>query len=247
MHYLNKNWLLYGRNLEQEPARFVANGSVTDSAETLSGNMSAGYGDNRDHGDCNSRSSGKATMREIPFMSDTTSAGTCYKATSSSICLDRRIHMVDGISRVLNQAHYPRAEILEHARGGTVHPLVRKHPDTGEESINVNCANICFMASRGGTFSKPACDGRVKEHSCTWDEPHCSDGAEEAVFIDTHDSYRFLLQSLGDGKAVPTYEHKWMVGDWLLFDNRITLHSGPDLEQSTGSRLMYRVRLDGKY
>ena len=134
--------------------------------------------------------------------------------------------MRDGIVREGRLPSAPRgAGTDKRARGAshTVHPLVRTHPETGEESLYLSCANIERMEA-------PA-------------DEHCG---SPAVYLDTVASYE-LVESLLDHVKKPqyVYAHKWTVGDLAIWDNRLLLHAPARAETCVGERLHHRVRLDG--
>lgn len=131
--------------------------------------------------------------------------------------------MRDGVRRLYREndekLYMKGYEDLDHpirAVGGTVHPLVRTHSETGDESIWVNCGQLCYM-----------------EADATDTEP--------CIFLDTLQCYDLLEEIIGDSTKSPNvYSHHWEVGDLIIWDNRVTLHS-----EEANDRLMHRVRLDG--
>ena len=46
-----------------------------------------------------------------------------------------------GVVRVDPRVHGDEGEGI----GGPVHPLIRRHPQTGDESVWLSCANVAFM------------------------------------------------------------------------------------------------------
>eukprot|EP00747_Dinoflagellata_sp_TGD_P206871 gnl/TRDRNA2_/TRDRNA2_80507_c0_seq1.p1 gnl/TRDRNA2_/TRDRNA2_80507_c0~~gnl/TRDRNA2_/TRDRNA2_80507_c0_seq1.p1 ORF type:complete len:376 (+),score=45.04 gnl/TRDRNA2_/TRDRNA2_80507_c0_seq1:69-1196(+) len=103
----------------------------------------------------------------------------------------------------------------------TVHPLVRLHPETGEESVYVSCGNIDFMEAK-------------------------ATDTEPALHLDTEASYELLEDLLSPVTDAPlVYAHEWSVGDFVMWDNRLLLHSPGEPAEMTGQRLHHRVRLPG--
>jgi len=101
-----------------------------------------------------------------------------------------------------------------------VHPLVRTHPETGEESVHLSCGNVDYM-----------------EADPTATEP--------AIYLDTNASYELVETLVGGVTAEPlVYAHKWKVNDFAIWDNRLTLHA-PGKIYMVGERLHHRVRLPG--
>lgn len=96
-----------------------------------------------------------------------------------------------------------------------VHPLIRTHVDTGERSIIVSCGNVIAMEVCG-------------------------------MVLDRKDSYAFIDFLLHDVVVNPSlFVHAWKKNDFAIWDNRLCLHSGPDISKIVGNRVMQRVRLDG--
>ena len=68
-----------------------------------------------------------------------------------------------------------------------------------------------------------------------------------AVRLGASESYTLLAALLhGVTSEARRYAHRWEEGDFIVWDNRITLHSATDPALVDGPRLMHRVRLDGK-
>jgi len=102
----------------------------------------------------------------------------------------------------------------------TVHPLIRTHPETGDESVYLSCGNVDYM-----------------EADPTATEP--------AIYLDTNASYELVETLVGGVTAEPlVYAHKWKENDFAIWDNRLTLHA-PGKMDVVGSRLHHRVRLPG--
>jgi len=127
--------------------------------------------------------------------------------------------MQEGISRIGRTATLSRPQSMPILR--TVHPLVRRHPETGEESVYVSCGNVDFM-----------------EAEATETEP--------ALHLDTNASYD-LIETLLSGitQAPLVYAHEWKQGDFVMWDNRVTLHAPGEPTAMEGTRLHHRVRLAG--
>ena len=103
----------------------------------------------------------------------------------------------------------------------TAHPLVRRHPQTAEESIYLSCANIDFMEA-------------------------VAQGSEPSVHLDTEASYQLVERLLGEVTSAPhEYAHVWRPADFAIWDNRITLHAPCSADGIRGERLHHRVRLGG--
>ena len=103
----------------------------------------------------------------------------------------------------------------------TVHPLVRRHHESGEESVYISCGNVEHMEA-------PA------------DETH------PAVWLDTAESYKLVRALVGEVTAPPlVWAHNWRVGDFAIWDNRLLLHAPCKHPGTVGERLHHRVRLDG--
>mmetsp|Transcript_89426 Transcript_89426/g.164024 ORF Transcript_89426/g.164024 Transcript_89426/m.164024 type:complete len:226 (-) Transcript_89426:56-733(-) len=103
----------------------------------------------------------------------------------------------------------------------TVHPLVRVHPETGNASVYISCGNIDYIEAR-------------------------ATDTEAAVHFDTTASYNFVEELLGSVTQPPlVYAHRWKKGDFVIWDNRLTLHSPGIPERMIGKRLHHRVRLTG--
>lgn len=103
-----------------------------------------------------------------------------------------------------------------------VHPLVRVHPETGEESVYVSCANIHHMEAPVG------------------------EGGEQAVHLDTAASYELVERVMGTVVRPPyLYPHQWQMDDLAIWDNRLTNHAPGKPETCLGERLHHRVRLGG--
>jgi len=104
----------------------------------------------------------------------------------------------------------------------TCHPLVRTHPETGEEALYLSCANIDFMVAPADEHDSPA------------------------LRLDTAASYELVAALLGVVTRPPyVYAHRWREGDLALFDNRLTLHAPLVGSSCVGERLHHRVRLEG--
>lgn len=92
------------------------------------------------------------------------------------------------------------------------HPVLRLHPDTGEECVYINRGDFLgidgFSDSEGTEFVE-----RMFAVAC---EP-------EAV-----------------------YEHKWEVGDVLMWDNRVVLHIGTPYDVEKERRLIHRSWVRGE-
>jgi len=102
-----------------------------------------------------------------------------------------------------------------------VHPLVRKHPETGDESVYVSCNRVDYM-----------------EADATETEP--------AMYLNTTASFELIDALLRGVTTSPlVYAHKWREDEFLIWDNRLTLHAPDDEEGMDGERLHHRVRLFG--
>merc|ERR1712187_402496 len=127
--------------------------------------------------------------------------------------------MRDGIVRVGRE--HPGNLTYTNTTVRVVHPLVRSHPETGEEAVYISCANIDHM-----------------EASATH--------GEGAVYLDTTASYELVETLIGNVTKAPLVcTHRWREGDFVIWDNRLTAHSPGDVENMTGTRLHHRVRLTG--
>ena len=130
--------------------------------------------------------------------------------------------MRDGIVRVGRQ---PAASATGERKPPirTIHPLVRVHADTGEESLYISCGNIDHMHAAADDFL-----------------------GVPGVLLDAAASYELVQQLLGEVTQAPLlYAHKWRSGDLALFDNRLLMHAPMARETCVGERLHHRVRLDG--
>lgn len=107
------------------------------------------------------------------------------------------------------------------AENGPVHPLVRKHVDTGDEAIILNCQCACYMEA-------PATD------------------TDPAIFLSDDECHKLIQELLSDVCSPPkVYAHYYKKGDFVICDNRICLHSGPKIKNLVGNRLHHRIRLRG--
>ena len=69
---------------------------------------------------------------------------------------------------------------------------------------------------------------------------------EPRVTLNTSQSYALVEELLGDVSRAPLlYNHTWCAGEFVIWDNRLVLHSATDGEDMVGERLHTRVRLDG--
>ncbi|MEM7293725.1 MAG: TauD/TfdA family dioxygenase [Pseudomonadota bacterium] len=102
------------------------------------------------------------------------------------------------------------------AEGGGCHPCIRRHPDTGEESLYVTPSKVVYLVDTKS--------GEMRHD----------------IEASTHLLSRALRPS-----ATPSvrYEHQWQPGDFVAWLNALVLHSASDPSEIEGSRLMHRVRL----
>lgn len=109
----------------------------------------------------------------------------------------------------------------EEAENGPVHPLVRRHPGTGDESMFLSTAAACFVEAPKTT-------------------------SEPAVHLGWSDSVDLIHSMVSEACSEPkAYAHIWQKDDFVIWDNRLTLHSAPKLQNTVGERLFHRVRLTG--
>eukprot|EP00746_Dinoflagellata_sp_MGD_P087044 gnl/MRDRNA2_/MRDRNA2_34531_c0_seq1.p1 gnl/MRDRNA2_/MRDRNA2_34531_c0~~gnl/MRDRNA2_/MRDRNA2_34531_c0_seq1.p1 ORF type:complete len:384 (+),score=37.18 gnl/MRDRNA2_/MRDRNA2_34531_c0_seq1:64-1215(+) len=128
----------------------------------------------------------------------------------------------NGIRRISYDVYGGNGTVTGH-KGGvhTVHPLVRKHPETGEESVYVSPCLLDYMEA-------PATE------------------TEPALYFDTEASFDFVEALIGGVTSSPLeYLHKWGERDFVIWDNRLTLHSAGEPTEMDGTRLHHRVRLSG--
>eukprot|EP00746_Dinoflagellata_sp_MGD_P156181 gnl/MRDRNA2_/MRDRNA2_85729_c1_seq1.p1 gnl/MRDRNA2_/MRDRNA2_85729_c1~~gnl/MRDRNA2_/MRDRNA2_85729_c1_seq1.p1 ORF type:complete len:339 (+),score=50.50 gnl/MRDRNA2_/MRDRNA2_85729_c1_seq1:2-1018(+) len=126
--------------------------------------------------------------------------------------------MQNGIRRVRFERHENTTKAVKVVR--TVQPLVRQHPETGEESIYVSCQGVEYMEA-GATETDPA------------------------LYLNTTASFDLIETLLSGVTAEPiVYAHQWRVGDFAIWDNRLLLHAPGEAEMD-GERLHHRVRLSG--
>jgi alpha-ketoglutarate-dependent taurine dioxygenase len=92
------------------------------------------------------------------------------------------------------------------------HPVVRTHPETGEQALYVG------GEQHGGTVVGMA-------------------EAEGAA----------LMRELRDfaTQARFVYEHRWRVGDLIVWDNRSTMHCALPFDEARHRRMMYRLQIAG--
>eukprot|EP00746_Dinoflagellata_sp_MGD_P118107 gnl/MRDRNA2_/MRDRNA2_54150_c0_seq2.p1 gnl/MRDRNA2_/MRDRNA2_54150_c0~~gnl/MRDRNA2_/MRDRNA2_54150_c0_seq2.p1 ORF type:complete len:600 (-),score=84.46 gnl/MRDRNA2_/MRDRNA2_54150_c0_seq2:345-2144(-) len=128
--------------------------------------------------------------------------------------------MLNGIRRV-GFTVYGNGTVTGHSGGRhVVHPLIRKHPDTGEESVYISCANIDYM-----------------EASAT--------ETESAIYLDTEASYDLVETLIGGVTSPPlVHAHKWIDREFVIWDHRLSIHA-PGEPPEIGQRLHHRVRLPG--
>jgi len=93
-----------------------------------------------------------------------------------------------------------------------VHPMVRRHPETGEKALYVG------GEQHGGTV----------------------------VGMDEGEGSA-LMEELRDFATQPqfTYEHRWSVGDAILWDNRSAMHCALPFDDVRYRRMMYRLQIAG--
>ena len=127
------------------------------------------------------------------------------------------------------------------AHDGPVHPLVRVHTGTGEEAVFLSCGNVAFMEAPAAAATPSTTCGGGATHAGTGRR---SDAG--AVFLSCEESYDLIEELLSEVCSPPrAYEHQWQKRDFVIWDNRICLHSAPRLEGIVGGRLFHRVRLRG--
>ena len=102
----------------------------------------------------------------------------------------------------------------------TAHPLVRVIQGTGEESLCISCANIERMEA-----------------------PPDERRGLPGLRLDADASYDLVRTLLEGATSAPrVYEHKWEVGDFAIWDNRLVLHAPSRGGTCEGERLHHRVR-----
>ena len=62
------------------------------------------------------------------------------------------------------------------------------------------------------------------------------------VVLEQKEAYALVDVLFGSANV---YTHIWSDHDFVIWDNRLCMHSGPDLEKIVGDRVMQRVRLNG--
>lgn len=106
--------------------------------------------------------------------------------------------------------------VPEHAEGGGRHPVVRTHPETGQESLYVTPGKVVMLLDSES--------GEIR---------HGIKATAELL------SRALLPSALPDVR----YEHDWHEGDFVAWLNTLVLHSASDPMDIDGPRLMHRVRL----
>ncbi|HIB77990.1 MAG TPA: hypothetical protein EYO58_10355 [Flavobacteriales bacterium] len=115
----------------------------------------------------------------------------------------------------------PHHVSLDTYTANTVHPLVRTHHETRDKAIFLNCAHMLYTSYKN--------------------EPHKKLSFDES----THFLYALLHKVCHEPYV---YAHTWNTGDFVIWDNRICLHSAPKTHTSNmknQERIMHRVRLTG--
>ena len=149
-------------------------------------------------------------IRGLPIM---------YKAGCTTVVGVRRFKREhdEKIEREQQQQQFLNLYGEDSAKGGPVHPLIRKHVDTGEEAIFLSCGNVAYMEDK-----------------------------TKKVHLSCEESYDLIEKIVADVCSPPNvYEHRWKKNDFVIWDNRVCMHSGPLLENISGRRLFHRVRLRG--
>lgn len=108
---------------------------------------------------------------------------------------------------IVREGRHPQVRTNKGAPGKppicTVHPLVRTHPETGEETLYMSCANIKRMKAEA-------------------DDEH----RLPALDLDTAASYDLIGTLLHSVTQPPfVHAHMWQVGDLAIWDNRCALSS----------------------
>jgi alpha-ketoglutarate-dependent taurine dioxygenase len=183
-----------------------------------------------------------------------------------------RIHLKDGIRRVgrictqtqknmfcereENEFQEDISKNYTKNKTAPCYPLVRVHPETGDESIYVSCANIAYSFSTNGNTSlcclSPIDTISTASESDSSEELCESQNEKKKVLLSCSATYDKIDEFLGDAVQLGgnkqqerslTHTHTWQAGDFVMWDNRITLHSGCDPTKTVGKRLMFRIRL----
>lgn len=67
--------------------------------------------------------------------------------------------------------------------------------------------------------------------------------ASASMRLSRAESYQ-LLDDLVGAECDAAYVHQWSAGDFVIWDNRLCLHCGPDEDAMDGDRLMHRIRMN---
>jgi alpha-ketoglutarate-dependent taurine dioxygenase len=135
-------------------------------------------------------------------------------------------------------------------------PLVRTHPRTGRRSLYINPKNTRAVVSlpewptdpiqlaAQGTRVAPALSG-LDQSSCVETLDSTQTAVLEAMDGDA-EGVKFVHGLASAVLDSGVYAHKWMKGDFLIWDNRVLLHAASPFDASAYERFLFRMEFPGE-
>ena len=135
-------------------------------------------------------------------------------------------------------------------------PLVRTHPRTGRRSLYINPKNTRAVVQLPGWPTDPvrlAAEGvRVDPASLSVLEQTSTESLDstqttvlEAMDGDTA-GVKFVHGLASAVLDSGVYKHKWELGDFLIWDNRVLMHAASPFDASTYERFLFRMEFPGE-
>jgi taurine dioxygenase len=135
-------------------------------------------------------------------------------------------------------------------------PLVRTHPRTGRRSLYINPKNTRAVLESADWPVDPAqlaADGKRVAPTPISSHAHASteklDATQTAVLETMNGDEEGVKYVHGLASAVldsGVYAHRWELGDFVIWDNRVLLHAASAFDASKYERFLFRMEFPGE-